>query len=163
MLYFIAIQCDTINIKEVKTMARKSKEEYAMHTENAKGRQEEMKSITTLTEDQHDALAKVCSIRHELHTNQKSIYRSESSKFSELINYMDGEIKNILLSVGLKNDLKWNVIDLPCDYDCEDAEQGLSDVYDFVAKVNKQIENYLRNIDAVHGTSYCPTGALRKF
>lgn len=144
-------------------MARKSKEQYQHQTENAHKRNFEQKEIATLTEEQHEALAQVCSIRHELHTNQKSLFCSESSKYSTLLNYLDGGIKEILNSAKLKNSLSWNIVDLPSDYDCEDSDKGLSEVFSFVEKVNSEIENYLREIDKTHGTNYCPTGALRNF
>lgn len=144
-------------------MARKSKEQYQRHTENAHAKQNSMKEITTLTEEQHEALSQVCSIRHELHSNQKSLFNSESSKYSTLLNYLDGGIKEILNSAKLKNNLSWNIVELPSDYDCDDIELGLSEVFTFAERVNTEIENYLREIDKLHGTNYCPTGALRNF
>jgi hypothetical protein len=161
ILYF-AVSLPSNDIERKKEMAYKTKDEYQRHTENAHKRQSEMReNIATLTEEQHEALSQVCSIRHELHSNQKSLFCSESSKYSTLLNYLDGGVKEILNSANLKNSLSWNIIDLPSDYDCEDPDKGLTEVFSFVSKVNSEIENYLREIDEVHGTSYCPTGALR--
>jgi hypothetical protein len=155
-----------------KEMAYKTKEQYQRHADNAHRRNQENKEITTLSEEQHDALAALCAFRHELHTNQKSLFNTESCNHSDYIRSLDGEIMENLNEVGLPNSLTFDIFsfesdseydeDIDGDYD-EWYEKSIAGVFSFVEKVNSEIENYLREIDKIHGTSYCPTGALRNF
>jgi hypothetical protein len=143
-------------------MAKKTKKQYSRHTENAHRKHEEMKSISSLTEEQHYASSEICSIRHELHSNQESIYKTGSSNFSKFNNYLDYKIKEILDEVGLKNNLSWNVDILPTDYeDDSNYEDDIQEIYCFMEKVNREIESFLRSVDNMYGTEYCPTGKLR--
>ena len=153
-------------------MAYKTKEQYQRHAENAHRRNQENKEITTLSEEQHDALAALCAFRHELHTNQKSLFNTESSNHSDYIRSLDGGIMDSLDEVGLPNSLTFDIFSFESDSEYDEDidgnydewyEKSIAGVFSFVEKVNSEIESYLREIDKIHGTSYCPTGALRNF
>lgn len=148
---------------------------YERKNEWAANRMEQNKNIDTLTEQQHDALAWLCSIRHTIHTNQKSMFISNSVDF-DLWKYIDGvddnTIKEKLESVGLPNNLSWDALFVPSDYDYNmrfnedkswynDYDAAYEIHIDFLEKVNTDIENYLRNIDKEHGTNYAPSGHTR--
>lgn len=140
-------------------------------------------SCDTLTEEQHDALAEVCRMRHELHGDSRSLYASESSNHDRWIAWLgcdesdeNGKINDVLVSAGLP---RISAIAVPCDIPCDGYEADedevdedgcitdealsarLADVGRFAESVNTRIEKYLKEIDTVHGTSYCPSGALR--
>lgn len=153
-------------------MPKLTKDQYQRRSENAAKRMEEQKQVSSLTEEQHDALAQVCSMRHELHCNLDSLIISESTNFSKFNNWLCGDSDEsfymILKSVGIDNDLQWSPEDLPTDdsmwsdfysdydefYDCE---------YDVASAIHNHVENFLRKIDEEYGTSYAPTGTHRLF
>ncbi len=152
-------------------MAVLSKQQYERRNENAAIRMEQNAKAQTLNTGQHEALSWLCKVRHDIHTNQKAIFCVESGDHSKLSRYIDSEIKEKLREVGLKNSLSWNMLDVPDDhfYDKPEDEGGFNLDYDtayetcirFLEKVNTDIEKYLRSIDEIHGTSYCPTGLTR--
>ena len=127
--------------------------------------------VETLTDDQHEVLAWLCSVRHEMHTNPEHFFYSEWTKFGyfwDLISNEEGfsEINTRLLSVGL-DPIDFSFVspddasfDFLCDSE-EEYEDGLAQTYEMVDKINKTIEDYLVGIDKKHGTSYCPSGLAR--
>jgi hypothetical protein len=142
----------------------------------------ENREITTLTEEQHDALEHLCSDRHYIHTNSESLYLSESAEAGEIdkmVGYSgDSMINNYLSEAELPN-VNFNSIEYPLDddsyesmefsgvdMDSEDSKEeyrvkGLESAHQYTEKINNLIEDYLRSIDTEHGTHYASTGGQR--
>jgi hypothetical protein len=147
-----------------------NKDQYQRRAENSAKRMEIQKQISSLTEEQHDAIAKVCSMRHDLHSNLDALLISESVNFSTFNSWLCGdndESFNMLLkNVGIDNDLSWSPEDLPADDSMwsefySDYDEFYEEEYEIASNIHLQIENFLRKIDAEHGTSYAPTGFQR--
>ena len=71
-----------------------SKEGYRGKREWAAKRMEQNKKIETLTEEQHNLLAELCTFRHDLHHNWDSAWNEESQNFDKFANNI-----NLLLEV----------------------------------------------------------------
>lgn len=152
-------------------MAYHNKATYENKREWAAARMEKNKNIEcVLTEQQHDIIAWLCGIRHEIHTNMQSFFITGSCNFSCYWTLLDNEINNRLNQVGLDrihfsdrdfipNDDDWDAEYWDGEYDTCDA--AYEACHDFVSEQHKLIEGYLRDIDGIHGTHYCPTGATR--
>lgn len=137
---------------------------------------EDQKKVTTLNDQQHEALAALCTFRHKLHCNQTALFNAESSDYDFFIKKLSSEynecIGNELNSVGIANRLSYNLESLPTshDYDADynedepwynDHEAAEAFVITFAEQINNDIEALLRRIDKEHGTNYCPTGITR--
>lgn len=156
-------------------MAHFSKDVYDAKREYASRRMLKNAENDSLTEEQHNALAWLCSIRHKMHTNQEAFFYSEYGDYSDFYDYIDYEINERLESVGLPT-IKWHcsLEDVPCDVDFfellplaeqteENHEEMLLQTLHEAEEYNKDIEKYLHMIDTTYGTDYCPTGASRIF
>ena len=152
-----------------------SKEGYESKARYAAKRMAANKEIETLTEEQHDALSWLCSVRHELHSNKDSFFISESSDSGKLYDYIDFEINQKLSECELPK-INWSVpafqitTDTDFYYNIPESEQNddkyfelKSECYEQLEEINKDIEKYLRKVDEEHKTNYCPTGASRIF
>ena len=164
-----------------------SKEAYERKTEWAHRHQAEQKAITMLTEEQHDFLSDVCSMRHEIHCNQDSLFNCESANYSRYWSWID-ELADSATSIGLPhisipdficlpNDHYWNddeiIDDDGCVYEAslefdtdrywEKLEIAQGMVSDYAEKLNNAIEDWLSAIDRKHGTQYCPRGESRLY
>ena len=149
-----------------------SKEAYEGKREWASKKMADMKMITTLTEEQHDVLAELCSFRHELHTNQESLFNTESANYPFFNEMLSGGINEKLKEVGLPEIKSLDVLydDFPTDMDIfydiaefETNEEGLEIALQRASEINSAIEGYLLEIDKQHGTSYCPSGYTRLY
>lgn len=147
-----------------------SKEGYHGKREWAAKRMEQNKKIETLTEEQHNLLAELCTFRHDLHHNWDSAWNDESQNFGV---YCDG-ISIYNDDAGLPEKIKqafgkepFERIDYPTSntYELDDLtwEEGYEQACDLFAQVNDEIETFLREIDKEHGTDYAPSGATRLF
>lgn len=127
----------------------------------------ENSQVDSLTEEQHEALRKLCQIRHELHVNKESLFLTESINHETYWDYIDSNFFDLLSEVNLPSiELNISSIDYPTDYDyaeCFDMEydEAYGLVMEMAEEVNRKIEEYLRNIDKKYGTQYCPTGRNR--
>lgn len=155
-----------------------AKERYASNLMKAN------KEIESLTEEQHDALAEVCRIRHYLHSyNVEKLYTGEY--MDEFFGYIENDnqqtINDILEAAGLEvidelNNIDIESIETEADWDYvlddedKEAYDNDSDNYrdhcieiyaDIKNQINNAIETYLLGIDKEHGTQYCPTGFAR--
>ena len=128
--------------------------------------------VETLTEEQHDALAELCRIRHNIHTSAESFFNAESADHNELWNYIYsdtdqyGYINTLLVNNNLPTiNFDINALDYCTTSDYSDMglsyDEALEEVCNMVEAVNEKIENYLRQIDKEHGTHYAPTGHAR--
>lgn len=145
-------------------------------------RNRENEQIETLTLEQHDALQYVCSARHELHVGHDAMFNGESAEYRELWSYLtEDDVSSIntqLEFAGLKKieGIDLDLAECPSNEDWylfDDDEKAEYDGYDdwyekayyelanILEKVNRKIENYLREIDKEHGTNYCPSGFQR--
>lgn len=158
-------------------MAYLSKEQYERRNENAWERMAENAENKALSEEQHEALAFMCQIRHEIHClDVESLFNSESSDFDKW-KYVDtcNFDNEICLKIKESKLPKWNWF---CDsstvdsdstvYECYPEEErektretAIEEISSIKEKFNSSCEEYLRMIDNKYGTSYCPTGALR--
>ena len=144
-------------------MAYISKEGYERKKEFAARRMEENRQINTLTAEQHEVLAWLCEVRHEVHSNWNSMFLSESPH-AVLWERLD-DINNRLSAVNLPNKLRWNAdaIDNDATYQISGLtyEAAHEEMCDFLNRVNNDIESFLLSIDKKHKTAYCPLGATR--
>lgn len=147
------------------------KEIYERKKEWAARRMADNKEIETLTEEQHELLERLCTFRHDLHTNWDSAFCSGSGDYDKYANEI------CVHCVGMENDLYTEVkeafgkapftpIDYPDDY-CydvlgyESVEEAREEAYKLFEQVNEEIEAFLYSIDKEHGTDYCPSGYTR--
>ena len=142
-----------------------SRDGYDRKREYAARKMEENMLIGTLTETQHDALAWLCSLRHEMHTNQHHLFLSETAEYSEIWTKYDA-INGKLTDCGLDTIELPDGTDIPCDFDCDDDsdfdyEETYGEFVKIMEDINNRIEAYLHDIDKKHGTDYCPTGKSR--
>ena len=154
-------------------MAYFSKEIYERKNEYAAKRMQENTLNKNLTEEQHEALAKLCKFRHEWHCNYKSVFCSESAKARELGQYLaELDDNGYIIAEGLPKLTGFDVLDLNDDnlakengYDLSDNTQYdeyYSHCIDQYKNVNDCIEKYLAEIDKKYGTNYCPSGLSRE-
>jgi hypothetical protein len=146
-----------------------NKYEAKMRYVDSKNRANQQNS--NLTQEQHEAIQLVCSMRHELHSNLEDLIISESSNFSRFSDWLISEtesFKAILDRAGIQNDLQWNPEDLPDDDSIyaelgiyEDYEDFYYQAYEVASDIHNHIENTIRNIDSKYATSYAPTGLAR--
>lgn len=155
-------------------MAYLSKEAYERKQAYADRRMRENREIETLTEEQHDVLSWLCSIRHKIHSmNTEHLFCSQSSDYDNWryidTFYYDNEIMTELNSVNLPK-WEWNFdsssVTTDADEDINIDEVWNDAIYEIsgiIERWNESIEDYLRKIDEQYGTSYCPTGRSRIF
>lgn len=163
-------------------MAYLKKEQYDRRSANAALHMEEQKNIETLTEEQHELLALICAMRHELHCiSPEKFYYTEGAGYEELTDMVtdfcgdEKNFKNLIKEVEIEYDTTI-IEDIMTDFENgggdRDDEWGqeVNEEYrnnciegygKLISKMNTAIEEYLRYIDSEYGTEYCPTGALR--
>jgi len=157
-------------------MGALTKEQYEYRRESATQRCIDNKeNCNSLSDEQHDLMSEICSMRHEIHSNQDSLYNTESGSFKKYFDWLNDE-SDECINGKLKNSglpiMEWSIdiICMPCDNDRyegvidntdEAEEENRDEFYEQCNVINNDIENYLRNIDDKHGTNYCPSGFLR--
>ena len=165
-------------------MAKLSKEVYERKNEWAARRMERNSKIESLTEEQHEFLAELCSFRHFLHTNKKRAFLSESSESREISDEISvwGEQSLCGRCFDLFGEYPFEPIDYPDDnregwgyffedfdpnkdYDDKTREDWYFKAYDMATdmfeQINTEIETFLEKIDEKYGTDYCPSGISR--
>jgi|GEM_PF-4497500 len=134
----------------------------------------ENKRIKTLSEEQHDMIGDICSMRHELHMGGNALANPEHSDNGKISSYLycsstdgDGLIMDTAKATGIDGlDIYFcDVLEL-ADIDGIDGEEdGDPDAVQtnsaVLRRVNDTVEEWLASIDREHGTSYCPTGGQR--
>ena len=150
-------------------MAYLSKEQYSRRNENAAKRMVENAKNIALTEEQHEALAELCSARHDLHSNKRQVIIDDYNNYKQNIVYAN--IK--LLESGLipmyfvgTDESDYIDIDSFSEFELQDDE-NFDDEYFRISEeledLNSKIEAYLSEIDKTYNTNYAPTGAQRIF
>ena len=153
-------------------MAYLNKKQYDYRREKAAERMQKNAEINTLTEEQHELIANLCTARHELHSNKPIIEDHQGLK-NNLLKIND-EIRKVGLEpmnfIGFYSDGDYIDIDeineLERDNEDNDKKQEWYDSnYERISSeledLNTKIEKYLLEIDKKYGTNYCPTGLLR--
>ena len=167
-------------------MSYLNQKQYEQRAISAAKRMAENAKNNSLTLEQHEVIASLCSYRHNLHSSMDRICQNdENGQKNELI-----RINSLLKEVGLTpmDFCGYNVgedyIDIDDINDAiffakedgsyidpdehpQEYQNWYDDTYDTIMEklesLNKKIENYLSEIDQKYNTSYCPTGALRIF
>lgn len=156
-------------------MAYLSKEAYERKQAYADKRMRENKKVETLTEEQHETLAWICSIRHEIHSGnmERHLFCSQSADY-EKWEYIDTVVYDNPIHTAIYEsklpewDWHFNCLDVVTDADedidiSEVYDSAIYEIADIIDRWNTSIENYLRAIDKKYGTDYCPTGKSRIF
>jgi len=168
-------------------MSYLSQADYAHRDQNARLRMQDNAEITTLTPDQHEALATLCATRHWLHCLSGDVlYNTEHPEYdqvSELVTDITGEGEATIIDLIEATQIQYdttkikeymNQIEL-MDNDAmheglEEADEDTQNEMIYTAKsaystvlneINNEIERFLKLVDREHETNYCPTGALR--
>ena len=172
-------------------MAHFTKEEYEYKREYAENRFDENAQIAQekgMTDEQVDAIAIICRIRHDIHSGDRmSMFFNTSDSLEkaedieELIaetelpsiewahNYIIDCVSIIdydeLMAADEKE--KWEAKAEKMGYQTGvDCWMNQTDVYDdfyeMVEDFNSDIEKWLKIIDNQYGTSFCPTGIARR-
>ena len=164
-------------------MAHISKKQYEYRKEAAAKRSATNEEIAVkhgMTEHQAQLISRLCSLRHELHTNMGQVTINDSNiqikpqlvdlareiDEAELpqvpcIPIADGDYIDIDDIDELFESVKWPTYGTQEWQDKYDAEY--TRIYGELEQLNKEIEEYLAEIDKEFGTSWCPTGSLRVF
>ena len=162
------------------------KRQYEQRAFSASKRMAENAKNDSLTSEQHEVIASLCSYRHNLHSSMDRICQNdENGQKNELI-----RINSLLKEVGL-TPMDFCGVNVGEDYiDIDDMQESIffakedgtyidedehpqeyqdwyDDTYHEIMQkledLNTNIEKYLYEIDKKYKTSYCPTGALRIF
>ena len=144
------------------------KESAANHKMNQKER------CSSMSDQQHDSLAEICTLRHNLHCSDGvGIFTGEGgedkmiSTINELISDFDQNYRITEFTEDDLTDVDW--------YDIFDEEDKSNYNYEFqeyrdhairlilnkIEKINTEIEKFLKKIDKEHHTEYCPSGFTR--
>lgn len=163
-------------------MAHLNKAQYERRRENAAARNltnEQVAVENGMTQEQAELITRLCSARHELHTNMDHVVKSDEKRIKMSILDINADIKESGLTPmsfipSSKDDyIDIDTIDEMYEWD-EVPESGTAEwqewyddnyqrIFDELETLNKNIEAYLAEIDKKYNTSFCPTGALRIF
>lgn len=162
-------------------MAYLNKEQYAYRREAAARRAADNEAIAVehgMTEEQAELISRLCSLRHELHSNMDEVTKGDGNldikgRLVELAREIDEaglpQVPCIPIAEGDYIDI--DSIDDLLEYG-EWPESGTDEwqekyddeyfrIHDELSDLNNEIEKYLAGIDKQYGTKWCPTGALR--
>ena len=164
-------------------MAYLNKDQYAYRRESAAQRNAKSAEIgmtNGMTEEQAEAIAHLCSARHEMHCNiDRLVHDGESRFIARSLQQANEEIHNSglprLTCLPLYDDDCIHIDDLNLLSEWgdmpdinDDTYQDWFDtnyerIYQEWSDLNDKIEAYLREIDEKFSTSFAPTGKLRNF
>lgn len=168
-------------------MGKINKNQYEYRARSAAQRMEEQREIVTLTPEQHDQLAIICERRHWMHClSGKELYFTSWGCYGEAIELFcnftgeENNFKRMIEKTGINyNTDAFNKVMAEVENGDNDSyhvgldEEGAQDkryaMIDIaieqyvkaIEEMNTLIEQFLEYVDETHGTSYCPTGALR--
>lgn len=162
-------------------MAKLTKEQYAYRRESAARRAADNEAIAVehgMTEEQAELISKLCTLRHELHSNMDKVTSNDSQldikgQLVELAREFDEaglpQVPCIPIAEGDYIDIDSLDELLECDvwseshseeWQCKYDDEYCR-IYNELSDLNKEIEKYLAEIERQYGTKWCPTGALR--
>ncbi len=170
-------------------MAHLKKEQYEYRRESAARRSLDNEAVAVangMSEEQAELIGELCSLRHELHTNMRSVAISDYDGLNIKKRLLDVNIR--IAQSGLEpmsfiptdeNDyIDIDDLYLLPDMDAECGEpwpesgtreyqdkwdEEFGRIYGELEALNTDIEGYLADIDKKYKTKWCPTGALRNF
>lgn len=154
-------------LKEDKWEAKKK------YAERHASEQSEIGMENGMTEEQTDAITKLCEYRHFIHTHQEELFNDESSDYSEMNSLLTSEIYDLLEPCNFDVDFDidtflYDTKDLMNDTTCyefeltkEEREEELRKCIEFANNVNNDIEIFLGKIDKRYNTHFAPTGKSR--
>jgi hypothetical protein len=170
-----------------------AKDVYDGKAEFAARRMAENAKVKSLTPEQHEALAYLCSIRHEIHSAGVADMWNDQCVLFDLIhaemrlNDLDLNCPYFYDEDGTTEDGYLVTSDDYSDHDSDEWQEAHDDCIDDVdgeddpdldyyildymqnklgdqlEAMNRRIERYLRRIDEKYGTDYEPSGASRIF
>ncbi len=162
----------------------------ALWAEHHKDAQAEIGMKNGMTEEQADAIAWLCTVRHEMHTHKDRMFVSASQECPRFTNWIDSEINEKLSDAGLdeiefshsiedfyddnytmylSNDDLVDMFGDEYNPEATDMMDGsshsllLSETLRMMEDINTDIETYLKVIDNKYGTEYSPSGIKRFF
>lgn len=165
-------------IREHANEAYYNKNIYDGKKEYAAAAMAKNKETQSLTDDQHDALSDLCSVRHELHTNTDSLIKSDEGGIKEKLISANIQLNQSgvppmnFIPLDTSDYIDIDTIDLL--YELEEVPENEEErqiwyddnyyrIHGELSNLNSKIEQYLSEIDKKYGTQYCPTGLSRKF
>jgi len=165
-------------IRKTLNEAYLNKDIYDRKREYAATRMIKNKENASLTDEQHDALINLCTVRHRLHTNMDKVVKSDNEGIKNkliLANIQLNENKITpmdFIPLDTSDYIDIDTIDLLYEIEQipeneEEKQEWYDDnyyrIYNELSNLNNKIEEYLKKIDEKYGTNYCPTGLSRKF
>lgn len=163
-------------------MAHLTRQQYDRRRENAAQRaidNEQTAQQNGMTAEQAELISRLCSLRHELHTNTDHVVKSDEKRIKKSILYVNADIeesgldpmdfvpssKDDYIDIDTIEEMyEWDEVPEPGTDEWQEwYDDNYQRIYDELETLNKNIEAYLAEIDNKYNTSYCPTGALRIF
>lgn len=163
-------------------MAYLTEDQYDRRRENAAKRNADNEAILIeagWSESDAELISKVCSLRHEMHSNMDAIVKNGSQGSEALRNL--NELNIVLENRGLPviedliceedmddmDGLIYYYGDAPADHESEEFEEWYDKeyqrIYDELSECNESVEHYLKSIDEKYGTHFAPIGAQRLY
>lgn len=145
-----------------------NKNEYSKRRENAYKRYISNSENDSLTSEQHEAIQHLCTARHNLHSNKKSVIIDDYQGLKPDIIKANVAIKlSGLTPMSFVGTDTIDYIDIDSINELDIEEEEYDDNYIRISgeleELNNKIEKYLANIDKTYNTNYCPSGKQRKF
>ncbi len=153
-----------------------SKDVYDKKAEWAFKKHQKNRSIDSLTEEQHDVLTELASIRHDFHVKMDDITKTDSGGIKKKLIKVNIELKQSGLDpiksipTSAEDYIDIDTIDELYEFDDvpEDDDErnewyddNYHRIYSELGELHNDIENYLLEIDKKHGTNYSPGGHTR--
>lgn len=159
-------------------MAHFTKEQYQGKTEWAAKRMSENLDNSSLTTEQHDAVATICTLRHEAHTSFNQYWNPQGT--STLSNLFPSEwetdypiVEQLIQEANLPQ-IIWSTKrtysnspsiedfyeEIGDDMDEDEKNEILDDMknelQETLNRLDQDVRDYLAYIDKVYGTNYAP-------
>lgn len=148
---------------------REKKEMFERKKAYSNRRMKENSEIDTLTEEEHDLLAELCTMRHEMHSCGESMY-IEINDLNKYFTDLEIKIKDEILNVdctdmefydGFLFDMEEESVEIDSDEYEERYKDSIELYYEQKGNLNDEIERFLKKIDEKYQTNYCPTRIAR--
>lgn len=107
-----------------------------------------------MTEEQIEVLEEVKEDCKFLEEHAEALFNTEFPSAGEVNDLLDHEIRDKLKNVGIKNNLWWNLEDVPCDFDPdydewneEEKELKRDEAFYFVLGCIDEIKEFLDSLE----------------